>query len=216
MTLQLRALATSSDASLTVSVEELREIERQLAKREAELEESKALLAAATQHTAQYQQIAQEMQNELQRFKAAQEAEKESLRQQLASSAATVAELKAAAEAKAKEESTSSETAAQRLAELAEKENTIALQKRELEELRSSLQTQSQAAETVEANYREELLKHSQDLQAWRAKEKEATRVQTELAATRAKLEALAKEKATKEQSEEESEKVGVARASDA
>ena len=44
--------------------------------------------------------------------------------------------------------------------DLAEKENTIALQKRELEELRSSLQTQSQAAETVEANYREELLKH--------------------------------------------------------
>ena len=41
-------------------------------------------------------------------------------------------------------------------------------------------------------------------------------RVQTELAATRAKLEALAKEKAAKEQSEEESEKVGVARASDA
>ena len=114
-----------------------------------------------------------------------------------------------AAEAKAKEESTSSQTAAQRMAELAEKENTIALQKREIEELRSSLQTQSQAAETVEANYREELLKHSQDLQAWREKEKEATRVQTELAETREKMETLAKEKTEREKAEEESEKVG-------
>lgn len=209
--MQLRALAASSDASLTVSVEELREMERQLTKREAELEESKAMLAAATQHTAEYQQIAQEMENELTRFKTAQESEMNALRQQLATSAATIAELKAAAEAKAKEESTSSETAAQRMAELAEKENTIALQKREIEELRSSLQTQSQAAETVEANYREELLKHSQDLQAWREKEKEATRVQTELAETREKMETLAKEKAEREKAEEESEKVGEA-----
>ena len=71
--MQLRALAASSDASLTVSVEELREMERQLTKREAELEESKAMLAAATQHTAEYQQIAQEMENELTRFKTAKE-----------------------------------------------------------------------------------------------------------------------------------------------
>lgn len=207
--MQLRALAASSDASLTVSVEELREMERQLAKREAELEESKAMLAAATQHSTEYQQIAQEMENELTRFKTAQESEMNALRQQLATSAATIAELKAAAEAKAKEESTSSETAAQRMAELAEKENTIALQRREIEELRSSLQTQSQAAETVEANYREELLKHSQDLQAWREKEKEATRVQTELAETREKMETLAKEKTEREKAEGESEKVG-------
>ena len=207
--MQLRALAASSDASLTVSVEELREMERQLAKREAELEESKAMLAAASQHSTEYQQIAQEMENELTRFKTAQESEMNALRQQLATSAATIVELKAAAEAKAKEESTSSETAAQRMAELAEKENTIELQKREIEELRSSLQTQSQAAETVEANYREELLKHSQDLQAWREKEKEAARVQTELAETREKMETLAKEKTEREKAEEESEKVG-------
>ena len=208
--MQLRALAASSDASLTVSVEELREMERQLTKREAELEESRAMLTAATQHSAEYQQIAQEMENELMRYKTAQESEMENLRQQLATSAATISQLKAVAEAKAKEESTSSATAAQRIAELADKENTIALQKREIEELRSSLKTQSQAAETVEASYREELLKHSQDMQAWREKEKEASKVQTELAETREKMETLAKEKAEKEKAEEESEKVGV------
>ena len=208
VTTQLRALAASSDVSLTVSVEELRELERQLTKRETELEAAQSKLATASQHIDEYRQIAQQMENELARYKEAQEAQQASLRQQLATANATVGQLKAAAESRAKEQSNSSATAAQKLAELAEKENMIALQKRQLEELQTALQAEKQTAETMEANYREEFQKHSQDLQTWREKEKEMTKLQTEMANMREKAEVLKKEMEMKEKEKEESEKV--------
>ena len=196
VTTQLRALAASSDVSLTVSVEELRELERQLTKRETELEAAQSKLATASQHIDEYRQIAQQMENELARYKEAQEAQQASLRQQLATANATVGQLKAAAESRAKEQSNSSATAAQKLAELAEKENVIALQKRQLEELQTALQAEKQTAETME------------DLQTWREKEKEMTKLQTEMANMREKAEVLKKEMEMKEKEKEESEKV--------
>lgn len=208
---QLAALAQGSTQTLSVSLDDLRNVERQLAKLTAELTATRAELAETAQKAAESQDAAVAMEAELRRFKEEKEKEKASLKQQIAEAERSklVASLN----------STSSVAEASKEAELREtlaaRETSLAMAQREMEELRRSLEVQREAASTMEANYRQEFQKHSNDLREWREKEKSLQALRTELSTAREVLAKKQGELDAQTAGDGERLKVGVWRVSD-
>ena len=210
---QLAALAQGSTQTLSVSLDDLRNVERQLAKLTAELTATRAELAETTQKAAESQDAAVAMEAELRRFKEEKEKEKASLKQQIAEAEAERSKLVASLN------STSSATEVSKEAELREtlaaRETSLAMAQREMEELRRSLEVQREAASTMEANYRQEFQKHSNDLREWREKEKSLQALRTELSTAREVLAKKQGELDAQTAGDGERLKVGVWRVSD-
>ncbi|KAK8796584.1 hypothetical protein WA588_000713 [Blastocystis sp. NMH] len=210
---QLAALAQGSTQTLSVSLDDLRNVERQLAKLTAELTATRAELAETAQKAAESQDAAVAMEAELRRFKEEKEKEKASLKQQIAEAEAERSKLVASLN------STSSAAEASKEAELREtlaaRETSLAMAQREMEELRRSLEVQREAASTMEANYRQEFQKHSNDLREWREKEKSLQALRTELSTAREVLAKKQGELDAQTAGDGERLKVGVWRVSD-
>lgn len=180
---QLAALAHGNTQTLSVSLDDLRNVERQLAKLTAELTATRAELAESAQKAAESQDAAVAMEAELRRYKEEKEREKEALQKQVEEAEAERSKLLASLDGASPSAEASKE--AELRETLAARETSLAMAQREMEELRRSLDVQREAASTMEANYRQEFQKHSNDLREWREKEKSLQALRTELSAAR-------------------------------
>ena len=181
-------MARSSTDALAVSLDDLRALERQLAKQTADLHAAQAELEGNAARVAESQKAAQAMEEELQRYKQEKEKEIETLQAQLAAAekAREVLEEEATMQAALTGGALNKEAELQRALTASESARETA--QREVEELRHLLGVQREETATMELTYRQEFQKHSEDLLAWREKEREMTAVRKELASTKEAL----------------------------
>ena len=185
---QLASMARSSADALTVSLDDFRALERQLAKQTADLHAAQAELEGNTTRVRESQKAAQAMEEELQRYKQEKEKEVETLQAQLAAAekARAVLEEEATTQAALTGGALNKEAELQRALTASESAREVA--QREVEELRHLLGVQREETATMELTYRQEFQKHSEDLLAWREKEREMTAVRKELASAKEAL----------------------------
>lgn len=181
-------MARSSTDALAVSLDDLRALERQLAKQTADLHAAQAELEGNAARVAESQKAAQAMEEELQRYKQEKEKEIETLQAQLtaAEKAREVLEEEATMQAALTGGALNKEAELQRALTASESARETA--QREVEELRHLLGVQREETATMELTYRQEFQKHSEDLLAWREKEREMTAIRKELASTKEAL----------------------------
>ena len=185
-------MTRSSTDALTVSLDDLRALERQLAKQTADLHAAQAELEGNASRVAESQKAAKAMEEELQRYKQEKEKEIEVLQTQLAAAEKSRAALEEEATTQAVLTGGALNKEAELQRALTASEGAKETAQREVEELRHLLGVQREETATMELTYRQEFQKHSEDLLAWREKEKEITAIRKELASTK---EALAETK---------------------
>ena len=211
---QLASLARSNTQSLIVSLDELRQVERQLAKQTAELKATRAELEESSRRSVESQQAATAMETEFQRYKTEKEAEISALREQLQKAEKIQIKLESLT-TNPESKIPAGNREAELEAKLTANEKKLILAQHENEELQHSLEAQREAFETLEANYRQEFQKHSEDLQNWRTKEKSIQLMRSELATAQEALERKEKELNALKVGETTQEEVSVKRVND-
>ena len=188
--MQLASMARSSTDALAVSLDDLRAVERQLSKQTAELHAAQAELESNATRVAESQKAVYAMEEELQRYKQEKEKEIETLRSQFAAAEKARAALEEEATTQAALTGGALNKEAELQRALTASESARETAQREVDELRHLLGVQREETATMELTYRQEFQKHSEDLLAWREKEREMAAVHKELAGVK---EALAK-----------------------
>lgn len=206
---QLASLAQSSTNSLTVSLDDLRALERQLAKQTAELHAAQAELDGNATRVAESLKAASAMEEELHRYKQEKEKEMELLKTQLDASEKARTALEEAATAQEALTGGVLDKEAELKRALTASESNYEAAQREMEELRRLLSVQREETTALEITYRQEFQKHSDDLLAWREREKEMTAMRRELASTKEAMAKMEGELAHFKEGEVEIEKVG-------
>lgn len=211
---QLTSLARSNTQSLTVSIDELHQYERQLAKQTVELKAVRAELEESLRRSTESQQAAMAMQAELERYKTEKEAEIKALQEQLEQSNKIQTQLDSLT-ANLENQVPAGNKEAEWEAKLKTYENKLSLAQHENEVLQCSLESQREAYATLETTYRQEFQKHSDDLQSWHALEKSLQLLRLELATAQESLEKKQKELELMKAGESSQRNVGMKRICD-